>query len=170
MLNNVLTHTPVYVWLILALLVARGVLALRARETTLRKLFIIPAIMLPVALLDIARKFGLEGLPLAAWGLAVVAAMGLVRVWGGTRIAAGARPGTVRVGGSVMPLVLMLLIFVVKYATTVMLVAAPEVLHGAGVTAAACVLMGGANGWFFGRLLRDVVDAQQGATGNTVAA
>jgi len=161
MLNNLLTHTPAYVWLILALVVARGVVALRERETTLKKLCIIPAIMLPVALLDIARKFGLDGLPLSAWGLAVAAAMWAVWSLGGNRIAAGSAPGMVRVGGSVMPLLLMLLIFAVKYATTVMLVAAPGLLHSAAVTAAACALMGGANGWFFGRLLRDVVDARE---------
>jgi len=166
-MHHLLTHTPAYVWLILALVVTRGVIALRARETTLRKLFIIPGIMLPVALLDIARKFGLEGFPLTAWGLAVAAAMWAVWSLGGTRIAAGAVPGRVRVGGSVMPLLLMLLIFAVKYVTTVMLVTAPALLHGAAVTAVACALMGGANGWFFGRLLRDVVDVR--AAGGGVA-
>lgn len=160
MLNNLLTHTPAYVWLILALVVARGIVALRERETTLKKLCIIPAIMLPVALLDITCKFGLDGLPLSAWGLAVVAAMWAVWSLGGRRIAAGSAPGTVRVGGSVMPLLLMLLIFAVKYATTVLLVVSPALLHIAAVTAAACVLMGGANGWFFGRLLRDLADAR----------
>ncbi len=166
-MHHLLTHTPAYVWLILALVVTRGVIALRARETTLRKLFIIPGIMLPVALLDIARKFGLEGLPLSAWGLAVAAAMWAVWSRGGTRVAAGTAPGRVRVGGSVMPLLLMLLIFAVKYVTTVMLVTAPALLHGAAVTAVACALMGGANGWFFGRLLRDVVDVR--AAGGGVA-
>ncbi len=88
-------------------------------------------------------------------------------VWslGGTRIAAGAAPGRVRVGGSAMPLLLMLLIFVVKYVTTVLLVTAPALLHCAAVTALACALMGGANGWFFGRLLRDVVDVRAAAGG-----
>lgn len=159
-MNQLLTHTPAYVWLILALLVARGVVALRERETTLKKLFIIPAIMLPVALLDIVRKFGLEGLSLSAWGLTVAAAMWAVWSLGGARIAAGTAPGKVRVGGSVMPLLLMLLIFAVKYATTAMLVVAPALLHGAAVTVAACALMGAANGWFFGCLLRDVADAR----------
>ncbi|MCC2959612.1 hypothetical protein LK540_04115 [Massilia sp. IC2-278] len=164
-MNHLLTHTPVYVWMILALVVARGLVALRERETTLKKLCIIPAIMLPVALLDIARKFGLEGLALGAWVLAVTASMWAVWSLGGRQIAAGGAPGTVRVGGSVMPLVLMLLIFMVKYATTVMLVTAPTLLHSAAVTSAACALMGGANGWFFGRLLRDVLDARAAGGG-----
>jgi len=164
-MNHLLTHTPVYVWLILALVVARGLIALRERETTLKKLCIIPAIMLPVALLDIARKFGLEGLPLGTWVLAVAASMWAVWSLGGRRIAAGSAPGTVRVGGSVMPLLLMLLIFMMKYATTVMLVTAPTLLHSPAVTAAACALMGGANGWFFGRLLRDVLDTRAAGGG-----
>ena len=169
-MNFLLTHTPAYVWLILALVVARGVVALRTRETTLRKLCIIPAIMLPVALLDIARKFGLDGLPLGAWTLGVAGAMWAVWSLRGTRIGAGAAPGLVRVRGSVMPLLLMLLIFVVKYATTVMLVAAPALLHGAGVTALACALMGAANGWFFGRLLRDLIDARAVGAGAATCA
>ncbi len=165
-MNHLLTHTPAYVWLILALVVTRGVIALRERETTLRKLFIIPGIMLPVALLDIARKFGLDGLPLSAWGLAVAATMWVMWSRGGSRIAMGTAPGRVRVGGSVMPLLLMLLIFMVKYATTVMLVTAPALLHSAAVTGVACALMGAANGWFFGRLLCDVLDAR--ATGGSM--
>ena len=165
-MNHLLTHTPVYVWLILGLVVVRGLIALRERETTLKKLCIIPAIMLPVALLDIARKFGLEGLPLGTWVLAVAASMWAVWSLGGRRIAAGSAPGTVRVGGSVVPLLLMLLIFMVKYATTVMLVTAPALLHSAAVTSVACALMGAANGWFFGRLLCDVLDAR--ATGGSM--
>ena len=164
-MKHLLTHTPAYVWLILALVVARGVAALRERETTLRKLCIIPAIMLPVALADIARKFGVEGLALGAWVLAVAASMWAVWSLGGRRIAAGSAPGTVRVGGSVAPLLLMLLIFLVKYATTVMLATAPALLHSAAVTSAACALMGGANGWFFGRLLRDLADARAAGGG-----
>ena len=160
MLNQVLSHTPAYVWLILALLLARGVMAMRQRETTLRKLFIIPCIMLPVALLDIARKFGIDGLPLASWALGVAATMWLVWWHDGPAVAAGVKPGSVRVAGSVMPLLLMLVIFAVKYVTTVMLVVAPALLHGAAMTTACCALLGAANGYFFGRLLRDVVDYQ----------
>ena len=44
MLQQIFSHTPLYVWAILGFLVYRGVLASRTREVTLRKLFIVPLV------------------------------------------------------------------------------------------------------------------------------
>lgn len=158
MLDTVLIHTPAYVWAILLLLVWRGVRALRERDVRFGQLFIMPCVMLPVALLDVGRKFGPGLLPLSAWALGAAALAWLVWRTGGGGVAPGSAPRMVRVRGSVLPLLLMLAIFAVKYALTAALAVAPAVLRVPAVAAAACAVLGCANGWFAGRLLRDVAD------------
>lgn len=165
MLSKLLTHTPGYVWALLALLVWRGAAALRSRETTPARLCVIPCIMVPLALLDIAHKFGFASLPLSAWTLGLAAAMVLVWKLGGTMVAPVAAPGRVRVAGSVLPLLLMLAIFVLKYSTSALLAVSPALLHAPGVAAASCALSGAASGYFLGRLLRDLADCRAGAPG-----
>jgi hypothetical protein len=67
MLQQILSHTPAYVWAILAFLVYRGVIASLDREVALKKLFIIPAVMLALSLHDLAGKFGFTSLSVPAW-------------------------------------------------------------------------------------------------------
>ena len=70
MLIQILTRTPLYVWAILAFLVYRGMAAMRDRDVEVRKLVMIPAVMLVLSLQDISTKFGLGGWALAAWAAA----------------------------------------------------------------------------------------------------
>lgn len=156
MLSNILSHTPAYVWAILAFLVWRGVSALRAREVALRTLFIVPLAMLGLSLHDIGARFGLDGAALGAWGAGALSGALLAWKLGGSRIGAGAAPGSVRVAGSVLPLLLMLAIFFTKYLAAVLLAIQPGLRHDAAFVAALCALFGVFNGWFGGRLARDL--------------
>jgi hypothetical protein len=161
MLIQILSHTPVYVWAILAFMVYRGVVALRERETTLRSLFIIPVVMLALSLQDIAAKFGASLLPLSAWaGAALVVAL-LVWKFSGAGISAGATSGSVRVHGSRAPLALMMAIFLTKYATAVTLAIQPQASHHALFPVAVCTLFGVFNGYFLGRVACNVQSWQQ---------
>ncbi len=155
MLIQIISHTPIYVWAILAFLVYRGVLATREREMAFKKLFIIPAVMLVLSLQDIARKFGLDGLPMAAWAAGALAAGTLVWQFSGARIAAGSAPDTVRVRGSWAPLAMMMAIFMTKYATAVIMAIQPQLAGNMAFMLAVCALFGGFNGYFLGRLARD---------------
>ncbi|NHZ91900.1 hypothetical protein F2P45_23260 [Massilia sp. CCM 8733] len=152
MLIQILTHTPLYVWAILALLVYRGVVAMRDREMAIRKLFIIPAIMLALSLQDIAAKFGAALLPLGAWAGAMVAVMLLVWKFSSAGASAGATPGSMRVHGSAVPLAMMMAIFFTKYLTAVTLAVSPGASHNALLPALVCALFGVFNGYFLGRL------------------
>jgi hypothetical protein len=156
MLIQILTHTPLYVWAILAFLVNRGVNAMRDREIEVRRLVIIPAVMLVLSLQDIGAKFGLGGWALAAWALTAAATALLAGLAGTTRIAAGSAPGTVRVRGSRLPLVMMMAVFFTKYVASVTLAVAPQLRHDTLFAIAVCALFGVYNGWFAGRLARDL--------------
>jgi len=151
---QILSHTPLYVWAILAFLVWRGVAELREREIAMARMFVLPLVMLVLTLHDIARKFGLDATALAAWTTAFVLAALLAWRFGRVRVLPGTAPGRVRVAGSVIPLLLMLSIFTLKYATSVLLAVRPELAGEAA--AGVCALFGVFNGYLFGRLLRDV--------------
>ena len=158
MLQQIITHTPVYVWAILAVLVWRGAAALREREVTVRSLFIVPAIMLALSLQDVVAKFGSDGAALGAWAAAAAASALLVWKLGRARIAAGTNAGSVRVRGSWVPLALMMAVFFTKYAASVLLALLPQARQDALFAAGVCALFGVFSGCFVGRLARDVAD------------
>ncbi|WP_295998525.1 DUF6622 family protein [Rugamonas sp.] len=153
--QQLLSHTPIYVWAILAFLVYRGVLASTDRATTMRTLCIMPAVMLVLSLQGIAGKFDLGGGVLLAW--AVGAAAGAALTWmliDGARISADRARGTVHQRGSWTPLALMLSIFVIKYSVAVVTAMHPALAQSAAFALPVCALFGCCNGIFFGRLLR----------------
>ena len=164
MLQQILIHTPVYVWAILAVLVWRGTAALRDREMKVRSLFIVPAVMLVLSLQDVGSKFGSSGLAYAAWAAAAAATALLVWKSGRSRTAPGSAPGSVIVRGSWVPLAMMMAIFFTKYAASVLLAVLPHARQDALFAAGVCALFGVFNGCFLGRLARDVaaVRAQRG--------
>lgn len=155
-MSQFLTHTPPYVWVILAFLVLRGVLALRDRDITLTRMTIIPLVMLALALQSIGSRYGLVSLAMAAWLAAGAAVVLQRRAFGGSRVEAGAVPGSLRMRGSWTPLLMMLAIFVIKYAMAVMQVVRPEAAAGAGFALASCGLLGLCNGYFLGQLACDL--------------
>ena len=156
MLIQILTHTPLYVWAILALLVYRGVIAMRDREMAVRKLFIIPVIMLALSLHDIVAKFGTAFLPLSAWAGGAAVMLLLVLKFSGAGISASEVPGSVRVRGSWVPLAMMMAIFFTKYATAVTLAIRPDIRHDALFSTVVCFLFGVLSGYFLGRLANNL--------------
>ena len=154
MLIQILSHTPLYVWAILGLLVWRGVVELREREVALRRMLVLPLVMLVLSLHDMALKFGLTAATLLAWVLGCAAAALLAWKVGRSRIVSATAAGRVVLRGSAVPLAMMLAIFLTKYLTAVTLAIRPG---SAGELALAiCAVYGVFNGWFLGRLLRDV--------------
>jgi hypothetical protein len=161
MFQQIISHTPLYVWFILAALIYRGILASTDREMSFGKLLILPVIMPLLALQDIANKFGLNALTLAAW-MAGAALAGVV-TWGlfANRISASAQPGKWMVRGSWVPLGVMMAVFATKYAAAILLAISPQLRHDTLAIAFLCALFGCFNGIFFGRLARDVGGWQQ---------
>jgi len=170
MLNQILSHTPTYVWAILALLVWRGANAMRTRDIALRKLFIMPLVMLALSLQDIAGKFGLEPAQLGAWLAGT--GVGALLAWrlGRARIAAGSLPGSVRVAGSALPLAMMMAVFFTKYLASVLLALRPGLHQDLGFALAVCALFGVFNGWFGARLARELLAWRALGGGRALAA
>lgn len=158
MLLQILTHTPTYVWAILAGLIALGLASMRDREMTLQRLLILPLAMLALSLNDIANKFGLGALALLAWASGCTVAGLLMARLGRTRFTPTATPGRVLVRGSRAPLAIMLAVFFTRYAAAVMLAVRPQLATSNVATIVVCALFGIFNGILAGRLVRDLAD------------
>ncbi len=155
MLLKILTHTPLYVWLILALLVMRGVSAMRERDMAFGRLIILP-ILIPVAMLaELAVKFGVGSVALPAW--VAGAAVAYFATWhlSSARISRGSE-GKVIVPGSCLLLAVLMTTFLTKYSATVALVMKPALQADMLFLAPVCLLYGLCNGILLARLARDV--------------
>lgn len=156
MIQQIISHTPVYVWALLAFLVYRGVLAAQDREVSLLKLFIIPVVMLVISL---AGMNGHGVLGAGVWGVWLTGMLATVAVtWtaGNGEIVANRAAGTVLQRGSWTPLALMLAIFATKYTVAVLSAMHPELQRQMSFVVAVSALSGVFNGVFVGRLLRCV--------------
>lgn len=155
-MSQMLTHTPAYVWAIFGLLAWRGLAEARDREVAPRRLFVIPLVMLALALYDVLVKFGGAGLAVAAWALGCAGAALAAYRFAPARIAAGSTPGRVLVRGSIVPLCLMLALFVARYAAAATLALRPALAQQPAFMMAACAGFGLFNGVFLGRLASGV--------------
>ncbi len=122
----VLSHTPWWAWALCALLMARGVPALRTRSVPVARLLIVPAAFMAWGVGSLAMRSAGSPMLAAAWFACAVA--GLAIGWQTTRLD-GVRidrtAGRVTLPGSAVPLVRNLTIFVVKYALGVAAALAP---------------------------------------------
>lgn len=162
MIQQIISHTPLYVWAILALLVQRGVSASRDREVSVGKLCVIPLVMAALSLQGIASAFGMHGVAPLAWLAGALAAAALQwRMGAPAGVTADAARGTLRQPGSWTPLALMLSIFCMKYALAVSLAMTPGLRHAPLFTLAVCALYGVFSGVFAGNLLRSLAVYQR---------
>ena len=170
-ITQILSHTPVYVWGILALLVSRGLAASKERETSIGKLAIMPVAMLALSVAGINSSFGFEGAAAVVWLAAVAAgaALGWRTVSAAKTIACRDR-GTIVQGGSWLPLALMLGVFCTKYAVGVMVAMSPALRHALPFVVASCALYGVFSGLFAGRLLRNLAIYRNAAVASIPAA
>lgn len=155
MLQQIISHTPAYVWAILGFLAYRGVSASRDRVVTYRSLFIMPAVMLGLAYMSVSGRFGDSDLSAAAWLAAMVA--GAALGWGTSArqvIGVDRAAETVHVRGSWTPLALMMAVFACKYVVGAALATQPALAQNPVFAVIACAVFGVFNGVFNGRLLR----------------
>jgi len=154
MLQQIVSHTPTYVWGILGFLVYRGVAASRDRSMTVRAVFILPLVMLVLGLQSTANGFGLASPAGAAW-LAGIAA-GVALMW--RRAADGTvldrATGMVHLRGSWLPMALMMTIFIGKFAMAVALASQPALRGSLALALPACAAFGALSGAFMARPLR----------------
>lgn len=163
MLITVVQHTPTWVWLLLAALVWLGVSQFFARSAGLRRVLLMPVVMTFFSAWGLGSAFGaapqLVGI-LGAW-LAVACAVAALSLWlhrtppVGTRYDAAHQ--RFELPGSAWPLLLIVGIFLVKWAVGVELALQPPLAQDSYFALQIALVYGVFNGVFAaraGRLLR----------------
>lgn len=157
MLQQMISRTPLWVWGLLAFLVYRGLLASVNRETSLKKAFIIPAVMLVLSLQSVFTTFAGSTIALASWFGFMLAGSFLSWSFSNPQsIVANPQRGVVLQQGSWVPLMLMMGIFFTKYGVNVTLAVNAGFEQEIVFVTSVCALYGLFNGIFVGKLLRIV--------------
>lgn len=153
-LLEILNHVPLFVWGILAALVAMGVRLSRTTAMTPRRVVALPLVWLVIGLWGVKSGAGLFSPAGLAWAGGLLAGATLVRLlrWPGqVRYDATARRFIVP--GSWIPLTLMLAIFAVKAYAGMTLAMHPDVAHQVGFAVGTSAVFGFLSGCFLGRSL-----------------
>ena len=159
-LITIVQRTPFWVWLVLAALIGLGVSQFFARSTSLRRVLILPIAMAVFSAWGMASAFG--GAPqvvgvLAAW-LTAACAVAAVLLWLHRSVPAGvqyeAAHKSFRLPGSGWPLLLILAIFLVKWAVGVELAIQPTLARDSQFALQVALVYGAINGVFVARAAR----------------
>lgn len=154
MLLQIITYTPVWVWALLAALLALGLWQRRTRRVRPAQLLALPLVLLALGLWSMAPNFGALPLAAAAWLAALAGA-----AWLGTRLAPPrgtrwlAEEGRLLLQGSWLPLLLIVTIFSLRYASSVGLALHPEWRRALAVQLPLALAFGTLSGLFLGRAL-----------------
>lgn len=151
---EVIRHTPVWVWGILALLIVLGGAQLRKHSLPLLRVASLPLGMGAYSLWGTALVFGVHAGVLAAWALGAGLAAWSARRWAwspGVRLAPVS--GRFEVPGSAWPLLLMLTLFALRYSVVVTLVFHPGWAGSPALAIGASTLYGALSGLLAGRAL-----------------
>lgn len=155
-LGRIVRSTPVWVWGLLAALLALGASQLRRRSVTLARISLLPLAMTALSLWGTVSAFGASApLPqlLALWVLAVAGTFALLAP-GATTARYDAATRRFELPGSTVPLALIVGIFLLKWGVGVELALAPQRAHEVGFALAVAAAYGAISGVFLGRAAR----------------
>lgn len=155
MLLQIVLHTPRWVFALFLLLLWLGARQLVAHDPGLGRVTLMPLAMGALSVLGLVSVFGDSPVALAGWAVAALAALALVLrrpLPVTTRYDAARR--RFHVAGSAAPLMLMMGLFLIKYAVGVALALHPELRRQAAFGLAVPLLYGAFSGVFAARALR----------------
>lgn len=131
---EVIKHTPAYVWLILAALVALGSLQWRDQVLPRARVLALPIVLGAYSLWGAISTFGAQWQVVAAWAIGLGAMVYAARwVPWPRKVEFLPERNAFAVGGSVVPLLAMVAVFAVRYVSTVVLILNPQWRHLASV-------------------------------------
>lgn len=158
-LFEIVAHTPIWVWFVMALVLWLGVQGLRPRVVPVWRpmLPLLPLVALTMSLSAVAHALQPD-LALAIWTAAFVLALPLGHAIGRRRSVRRTEDGQLEIAGGWFALVFGVSIFAVRYALGVLFGVAPALAHQPfwiGLSAAVGGFVSGVGvGWFSGLLMQ----------------
>jgi hypothetical protein len=152
----IVSHTPPWVWLLLAAIVALGVRQMRRQRVGATRVLLLPAVLGLLGLGAAWRTFGAAG-PIEtalAWALGAAIGIAASRALAPLRGIVAHADGSLEVPGSVVPLALMLGVFALRYVVNVALAMHPALAAPGAFAITACAAYGAAGGLFAARAHR----------------
>jgi hypothetical protein len=153
-IQQVIAHTPPWVWGILALITYLGLKQVVDHVVTLRRLAIAPVALGALSLSGVTNAFGLHAEVLALWAVGVALAVAANHWLAWPRKVQYESAGRYAVQGSLWPLIGMWSMFAVRYVTTVTLVLHRDWAHGTVFGMVMPLVFGALSGMFLARSLR----------------
>ena len=148
---EILKHTPVWVWAVLAALIALGLSQTRTRLVSLKRATVVPLVFIVFSLLGVAGSFG-HGPVLIAWLAGVLLALIFLREFVAVRGASWSRSTRqFTVPGSCIPLILIVGVFLLRYTVGIWLALHHDWANDAGFASACALAYGGFAGMFWAR-------------------
>jgi hypothetical protein len=146
---QILIHTPLWAWALLAFLIWQGIKAMRPRRVTIWRSLIVPAVFIVWGLSRLLSRQDFAS-PFMAWlGAAVLLlAVGLLTA---RPIELDHTTGEIRRPGSIVPLIRNVTIFALQYAVVVIAAVDPHDATTAAIVGRA--ISGGTTGYFLGRTI-----------------
>lgn len=157
MIVAIVSHTPLWVWPLLAFLLYRGWQASRDRETAIPQALAVPLVMLWLSLTGLLGSVAAHPLhALLGAGALLLSAVFSFRSRAARALHLDATKRRLIQRGSWQPLLLTAGIFAVKYTAAVLLALHPQLARAAWFALPQAALYGAFSGVFCGRLLRIV--------------
>jgi len=155
MLIEIVRHTPFWVWLLLAFLLRRGYTMTRSQQVPQARLALMPGLFALLSLSGVISTFGAQPGALLCWsGGLVLSAYETQRHGAPPGAAYRADRRSYDLPGSWAPLLLIVLIFTVKYSAGVQLALHPQLRQLEWLVLAVSAVYGALSGVFVGRALR----------------
>ena len=152
MLLEILKRTPIWVFVLFAVLLSYGLVQTRTRRLGRVRVVLLPVIMMSLSIFGVASAFGFNALPFLSWfagvGLAISAGYRHRPSWQATHDAV---TDSFIVPGSWIPLALMMAIFLARYVITVSLALDPALAGSSALIGGASLLYGTMSGVFLSR-------------------
>lgn len=169
-LMMIVQHTPVWVWGLLAALLALGISQTRTQQLSAARLRLLPLAFLGLSIWGTLSAFGWQLWVALAWKLAFGLAYTQVRRsgWPG-QARHDAASQTFVVPGSWLPLALMMAIFLIKYTVGVLLAIQPQLAHTTEFAVTVSAAYGAISAMFLARA-RNILARAPAYAGALVAA
>jgi hypothetical protein len=152
MIINILTHTPIWAWGLLVLLIALGYSQTKTRQVGIARVALLPLVFTALALSNLYTNFGASGAVFAAWAIGLAAAVAAMQTLPqSASYSPHARSFTL--AGSWVPLFVILAIFLSRYIVAVTFALSPQMKTQMMFGVGAGLLYGVLAAYFSGRAL-----------------